>query len=219
MKWLRTVRFLTRVSLRALYSERLECVLLRARCLERSSAAHTRSSALLFCTLSCARTPSAALAGAGALDFFDGWIARRFKQTSMVGTFLDPFADKALLACTTVALGLQHVISPWLAGLIVARDVALIAGAVVLRFRTREAGEPFWSFSTVNFKIDPSLISKVNTAMQLGLMCTALTHAAWQFPSEGVLDVTSLVTAGTTLWSGLDYLRLRGVTKVGKGKP
>jgi len=44
---------------------------------------------------------------AGWTDWLDGWAARRFGQQSVVGTYLDPLADKSLMCCVVAALGVQ----------------------------------------------------------------------------------------------------------------
>lgn len=44
---------------------------------------------------------------AGWSDWLDGWAARRFDQQSVIGTYLDPLADKALMCCVVMALGVQ----------------------------------------------------------------------------------------------------------------
>ena len=44
---------------------------------------------------------------AGWSDWLDGWAARRFDQQSVIGTYLDPLADKALMCCAVTALGMQ----------------------------------------------------------------------------------------------------------------
>ena len=48
----------------------------------------------------------ALFAAVGVTDFLDGWIARRFNQMTVLGTVLDPFADKLLMTVMTVALGM-----------------------------------------------------------------------------------------------------------------
>lgn len=78
---------------------------------------------------------------AGALDYGDGWVARRFpSQSSLLGTFIDPLADKALVACVAGSLVWIGALHPAIVALLVARDVALIAGGFVHRARTRPEG-------------------------------------------------------------------------------
>ena len=44
---------------------------------------------------------------AGWSDWLDGYVARRFNQQSVIGSYLDPLADKALICCVVGALGVQ----------------------------------------------------------------------------------------------------------------
>ncbi|WP_344735032.1 CDP-alcohol phosphatidyltransferase family protein [Nocardioides fonticola] len=71
----------------------------------------------------------------GATDFLDGWLARRWNQTTRVGQLLDPVADRLYILAVVVGLGLREVIPWWLALSIPLRD-ALMWGLVPL-LRTR----------------------------------------------------------------------------------
>jgi len=72
---------------------------------------------------------------AGISDYLDGKIARRFGQTSRLGTLLDPAADRLYILATVVALTVLGIIPIWLAAVLVARDVVLAATIPVLRRR------------------------------------------------------------------------------------
>lgn len=67
----------------------------------------------------------------------DGWIARTWKsQSSRLGSFLDPMADKVLIAPLCIALTVQNLI-PWgVTLLFVARDVAIMSAVTVIRYRS-----------------------------------------------------------------------------------
>lgn len=71
----------------------------------------------------------------GATDFLDGWLARRWNQTTVVGQVLDPVADRLYILAVVVGLGLRDVIPWWMAISIPLRD-ALMWGLVPL-LRTR----------------------------------------------------------------------------------
>ena len=82
---------------------------------------------------------------------------------SVLGSFLDPVADKVLIGAVTITLGVQQVLSPWLVALIVARDVCLMAGVAVIRMRTKPPGAPFFTLSHAKtFEITPSFSSKAS---------------------------------------------------------
>ena len=65
------------------------------------------------------------LVGAGLSDWLDGVIARRFHQTSKLGRFLDPSADRLFIFVTIVGLAYQDIIPWWLVAAIVAREAAV----------------------------------------------------------------------------------------------
>lgn len=147
---------------------------------------------------------------AGLLDAADGYIARKFDQGSVLGSYMDPLADKMLVGCTTVAVACQHLINPWLAGLIIGRDIVLMAGVVYLRWKTKPPGVSFLAFSDpTSLSATPSTISKVNTGTTIGLITCSLTYAAWAIPDVLVLDALSATVAVTTLWSGAQYVKDR----------
>lgn len=65
----------------------------------------------------------------------DGWIARTWKgQSTKMGSFLDPMADKVLIATLFISLTWQNLIPLPLTMLIVARDVALVIAGFVIRY-------------------------------------------------------------------------------------
>lgn len=132
---------------------------------------------------------------AGLSDWADGWIARNVEgQHSVLGSILDPLADKVLVASITIPLYLQGSLPVWICGLIVARD----AGLIVQWLRLRGA-------AATTLEIKPSVISKVNTALQITLLGSSLTSLAWAWPSEVVVLSLSYTVGVTTIMSGLDY--------------
>lgn len=75
----------------------------------------------------------AAFAAAAATDVLDGLVARALRQQTRLGAFLDPIADKFLAACALIALAATGRLPTWLPVLVVARDLALLLGAAILR--------------------------------------------------------------------------------------
>lgn len=149
----------------------------------------------------------AGLLYAGVSDWLDGFLARRYKLQTVLGSYLDPAADKLLITSTTLSLASQSVIPVWLASVIVARDLAIISGVAVLMYRNQTV-----SFSKtvgnggLHQALEPYLISKVNTTFQIVLMFAAVVHAAdWGIVSQPYLDSIGLATAVITTASGAVY--------------
>jgi cardiolipin synthase len=132
--------------------------------------------------------------GAGVSDALDGFIAKRFDCRTRLGALLDPAADKALLSSVYVALGIAGLLPNWLVILVVFRDVTIIGGFVL--FQTIGAPRKF----------DPLYISKVNTLVQIALVSYVLGRLGFGFPDGELTNVLVVMTAVTTLLSGLSYL-------------
>lgn len=67
----------------------------------------------------------------------DGWIARTWEsQSSKMGSFLDPMADKVLIATLFLTLTYADLIPIYLTGMIIARDVVLVVAGFVIRYRS-----------------------------------------------------------------------------------
>ena len=69
---------------------------------------------------------------AGLSDWVDGYIARNTNQTSVLGSILDPLADKVLVAAVAIPLGVQGCLPGWLVALVLLRDVSLIGGVYLV---------------------------------------------------------------------------------------
>lgn len=131
---------------------------------------------------------------AGFSDAVDGFIARRFDMRSELGAYLDPLADKALLVSIYITLAVVLVLPSWMAIVVVSRDL-MIVGAVVLS----------WVLSNP-VAINPSYLSKLNTAAQIGLAGLALGAHAFAIEDHVYLDELMLVVAALTAASAAHYL-------------
>jgi len=95
----------------------------------------------------------------GITDVADGFIARRFRASSRLGAYLDPVADKLLLSGMFVTLLLARLIAPWLAAIVLGRDVLILAvGAIFYLRRTRR-------------DFPPSIWGKLSTFAQILFVC------------------------------------------------
>ncbi len=97
----------------------------------------------------------AAFVVAGITDAVDGYIAKHFNQQTELGAYLDPLADKTLIVSIYLSLAIFGFIPPWVAILVVSRDI-MIVGAVVLSTLMERP-----------LTIQPLLVSKANTAAQI----------------------------------------------------
>jgi cardiolipin synthase len=135
---------------------------------------------------------------AGVSDALDGFIARFFNQRSLLGTYLDPLADKLLVTAAYVVLaipGLRHgfQIPVWVTVVVIARDVLLVIVALVLYLAAGVRSFP------------ASLLSKVTTVLQIGTVVAVLLTGLWPEIDSLVL-VLVYVVAAFTLVSGFDYV-------------
>lgn len=79
------------------------------------------------------RIPHKRIQPVGFSDWLDGYVAKRFAQESVLGSYLDPLADKAVIVCTVGALGWVEALSPGMVALLVGRDALMVLGAFARR--------------------------------------------------------------------------------------
>ena len=131
---------------------------------------------------------------AGFSDGVDGFLARQFDWRSKLGAILDPLADKGLMMTTIIILGILGLIPWWLVGLIVLRDVVILVGAV---FYFRLNGK---------VEMDPSVLSKLNTFLQIILVIVVLWNIGFSPISDVVIQALVFIVTASTLLSGADYV-------------
>lgn len=137
---------------------------------------------------------------ASLTDFADGFLARRLKQQSSLGRFLDPLADKLLITAAFVVMAVPHAefasIPVWLAIVVVGRDVVIVLGALLV-------------YSITKFKeFTPTLLGKINTFTELGLIVWFLVfHTTGRFIF--LLPLLYAIVAASVVLSGTEYL-IRG---------
>lgn len=133
---------------------------------------------------------------AGVSDAVDGFLAKRFKWETELGAYLDPIADKLLIVCIFIALGVTARLPSWLVIIVVSRDV-LIVIAIVLSWLL-EHPTP----------MKPLTVSKMNTVAQIVLAATVLADEAFHLRLKGPVLALTWATAGLTLASLFAYLRV-----------
>ena len=145
----------------------------------------------------------------GATDALDGLLARWLRQRTLVGTLLDPIADKLLMATAFIVLAYVHIAPLRIAVMVISRDIIILTGSLIylLLFEASD--------------IRPTGLSKANTAVQVLTVIYFLAIAA--FPAEAKAMGTgrgslpdravTLACAVTTAASGLQYLYI-GIRKL-----
>ena len=136
---------------------------------------------------------------AGLSDALDGLLAKRFGWQSRLGSLLDPVADKLMLGSAFFGLWLVQALPTWLLGLVLARDLVILAGALAWwKLAGPYDGRPTW-------------LGKATTVAQIGLVLACLVDLAWaevplRWRIEGIWAVALL-----TFLSGVDYVVRYGV--------
>jgi cardiolipin synthase len=131
---------------------------------------------------------------AGASDALDGFLAKRLNVQSRLGAILDPVADKLLLVSTYVMLTLLGHIPFWLVLVVAFRDLLIVGGYVLY---TSHAGP---------VKMRPSILSKLNTLMQIALATLVLAQQAAGLDWPLMVDALVIAVLVSTVASGAHYL-------------
>ena len=135
----------------------------------------------------------------GITDYFDGWLARKMKIVSRLGAFLDPIADKIMVAAVLLMLVAIQVIDSWH---VIAAIVILLREILVSGLREYLGG--------MQVSVPVSRLAKWKTTFQmvaLGalILAGAMPEAAWVL----WLGIVSLWAAALlTVMTGWDYLRI-----------
>ena len=145
---------------------------------------HTRSAILVFIA-------------AGVTDGLDGLLARKLQQRTVLGSFLDPMADKLLLTAAFITLTIPSVpvayhIPIWLTITSISRDLLIALAALIIHLQTGHTEFP------------PSFLGKCTTAGQLTTVALVLlANVVPQFVP--VLDPLVIATLLVTVASGMHY--------------
>lgn len=145
----------------------------------------------------------------GLSDTLDGVLARWLRQRTLVGAYLDPVADKLMMATAFVVLAYVRVVPYWLTILVISRDVFILVGVSLYLLLLGDTGA------------QPTALSKANTAVQIltvtfFLAATAYPEAADALGAGGGSAVARgvvLLCAATTTASGAQYVYL-GIRKL-----
>jgi cardiolipin synthase (CMP-forming) len=131
------------------------------------------------------------LFAAGFTDVIDGYLARRLRESTRVGAYFDPIADKILLSVIYICLGVADAIPWWMVALVFGRDILILAMAAY-----------GLAFTTLR-KFPPSVWGKISTFFQIAAALVVMGARAG-IPAPVVLALYLMVFG--TIVSGLHYV-------------
>jgi CDP-diacylglycerol--glycerol-3-phosphate 3-phosphatidyltransferase len=125
-------------------------------------------------------------------DFFDGYLARRWGETTTLGTFLDTTADKLLVAGALIALVAVGRASSWVAFIIVGRELLIMGVRAVVAAEGTVMVPSVWGKLKANIQFLAILLAILDVDRGLGPL--------------GIDEWALWAAAGVTALSGIDYL-------------
>ncbi len=135
---------------------------------------------------------------AGASDLLDGALARGFHWESRFGQVTDPIADKLTFGLVVILLAFKQLYPLWLMLVVIGRDVGILIGAGVYRLMVKR------------LDVEPSLLSKANTAVQVAIpLLVVIGTQEWlvsQYALQFLNPAGFFIALGFAVISGLDYL-------------
>ncbi|MGH8274456.1 MAG: CDP-alcohol phosphatidyltransferase family protein [Gammaproteobacteria bacterium] len=140
---------------------------------------------------------------AGISDALDGAIAKRQGWVSPLGAFLDPAADKLLVLGTYTTFAVEGQIPWWLLGIIVGRDLIIVCGAGIYRWRRGP------------FEIQPALTSKIATGVLITVGVALVIEGIHPYLGADGRTVCVIVLAVALIISWLDYQVTWGLKYLG----
>jgi CDP-diacylglycerol--glycerol-3-phosphate 3-phosphatidyltransferase len=144
--------------------------------------------AALFLLSNTPVVQGALIAAAGATDFVDGWLARRYQKRSRTGELLDPITDKLFVLTVLLTLFLRQQLRAWELLLLLLRDLYNTAAFVLAKAR----GWPL--------RFHARMSGKVLTTLQI---MTLLAYTVW----PGVARALLVLTVAVSLYAIIDYTR------------
>jgi len=142
---------------------------------------------------------------AAITDALDGFAARYWNQKTILGTILDPIADKLLLATAFIAIAILGWIPLWLMGIVLCRDAVIGLGI------------GYFSAKHISVHLSPSLISKFTTAFQLLTVFFALSVKIWNLSWSQmwlwvIVAILTFLSGAHYIYIGTSYLSNKNST-------
>ncbi len=134
---------------------------------------------------------------ASVTDWLDGYLARRWNQTTSFGAFLDPVADKLMVAAALIVLTEKGIVDPFASLIIIGREITISA----LREWMAQIGQ--------SKSVAVNILGKVKTVSQLVAIPFLLFNGTLLglFHTTPVGRILIWIAAFITLWSMVVYLR------------
>jgi cardiolipin synthase len=127
-------------------------------------------------------------------DAADGAIARRWNLRTRFGAIADPVADKLTMLTVTLLLAVQLQLPWWFALAVVTRDALIVGGGLAYHYLVGPV------------EIAPTALSKLNTALEFGVLAGALAIGADLINGGAWWDAVLVATATTVVLSGAQYV-------------
>jgi CDP-diacylglycerol--glycerol-3-phosphate 3-phosphatidyltransferase len=129
---------------------------------------------------------------AALTDWLDGYLARKKNVVTTLGKYLDPIADKLLVAVALIMLISLERVESWIVMLIVGRELAVTS----LRFLA----------ATNGLVIESTPLGKIKTVLQIVATLFLIVHYEYfSLDAQAIGGVFLLLALIVTLWSGVDY--------------
>lgn len=138
------------------------------------------------------------LALAGATDFVDGYVARRFNQVSTLGKVLDPTADRIVLGTGVIAIAAYGAVPGWVAGVVLGREVVVSLAVLALAALGARRIDVLWVGKAGTFGLMAAF----------PLLLLGHTGATWGRVLDDVTWVLLVPSLGLSFAAAISYLPL-----------
>jgi len=126
-------------------------------------------------------------------------------------------ADKLLVGSLVISLTYTNLFPMWLCGMVLFRDVFLIAAGFVIRWISLPPPKTFSRYFDVTHataQLEPTFISKINTAVQLIAIASSLGAPIWDYANHPALQGLWYVTGATTFAAAVSYIVSKDTYKI-----
>ncbi len=131
---------------------------------------------------------------AGVSDGLDGYLAKTFNWQTRFGGIADPLSDKFLMIATFITLTYLNYIPLWMLIIVCVRDIIIVSGALLYHYLIGP------------FDAEPSIISKMNTVLQVLLVVLILIELNYTLISHQLIEIVLLLLLLTTIISLVHYM-------------